>query len=194
MPRYEGGTPCSGQDAGSWRYPFSRACALLRWSHPGHSRIRPPTARTTPPRYAGHTISASVPTKSRPLATPPWKATISFNRRPSCQLPIADAVIRRRTVNGAMRCTRTRFYATSVNILLRTKGIEFTRHCDSCHNPIGVLSGALTQDSQVDRSFDEDGLTCTTCHSIQQLQSTNGNGGFVFGVPSAMVDEDGNRI
>src|ERR1700691_1945584 len=89
---------------------------------------------------------------------------------------------------------RTPFYRTSVNILLRNKGIEFSRHCDSCHNPIGVLSGALTEDSQVDRSFDEDGLTCTTCHSIQQLQSTNGNGGFVFGVPSAMVDEDGNRI
>jgi tetratricopeptide (TPR) repeat protein len=89
---------------------------------------------------------------------------------------------------------RTPFYRTSVNILLRTKGIEFTRHCDSCHNPIGVISGALTQDSQVDRSFDEDGLTCTTCHSIQKLQSTNGNGGFVLGVSSAMVDENGNRI
>jgi tetratricopeptide (TPR) repeat protein len=89
---------------------------------------------------------------------------------------------------------RTPFYRTSVNILLRTKGIEFTRHCDSCHNPIGVLSGALTQDSQVDRSFDEDGLTCTTCHSIQQVPSTNGNGGFVMGIPSAMVDEDGNPI
>src|SRR5271156_2894711 len=89
---------------------------------------------------------------------------------------------------------RTPFYRTSVNILPRTKGIEFSRHCDSCHNPIAVLSGALTQDSQVDRSFDEDGLTCTTCHSIQQLQSTDGNGGFVFAVPSAMVDEDGNRI
>jgi Flp pilus assembly protein TadD len=89
---------------------------------------------------------------------------------------------------------RTPFYRTSVNILARTKGIEFTRHCDSCHNPVGVLSGGLTQNSQVDRSFDEDGLTCTTCHSIQKLQSTNGNGGFVFGVPSVMVDEDGKRI
>ena len=88
---------------------------------------------------------------------------------------------------------RTPFYRTSVNILPRTKGIEFTRHCDSCHNPIGV-SGALTQDSQVDRSFDEDGITCTTCHSILKVPSTNGNGGFVMGVPSAMVDEDGNRI
>ena len=89
---------------------------------------------------------------------------------------------------------RTPFYRASVNILPRTKGIEYTRHCDSCHNPIGVLAGALTQNSIVDRSFDEDGLTCTTCHSIQRLQSTQGNGGFVMGVPSAMVDEDGNRI
>ena len=89
---------------------------------------------------------------------------------------------------------RTPFYRTSVNILPRTKGIEFTRHCDSCHNPIGVLTGALTQESQVDREFDADGLTCTTCHSIQKLKSTEGNGGFVMGVPSAMVDDDGNGI
>jgi hypothetical protein len=89
---------------------------------------------------------------------------------------------------------RTPFYRTSVNILLRTKGIEYTRHCDSCHNPIGVLTGALTQDSKVDRKFDEDGLTCTTCHSIQRLKSTEGNGGFVMGIPAVMVDEGGNRI
>src|SRR5580704_17742594 len=48
---------------------------------------------------------------------------------------------------------RTPFYRTSVNILIQTKGIEFSRHCDSCHNPIAVLSGGLTQDSHVDRSF-----------------------------------------
>jgi tetratricopeptide (TPR) repeat protein len=89
---------------------------------------------------------------------------------------------------------RTPFYRTSVNILMRTKGIEFARHCDSCHNPIGVLSGGLTQDSKVDRHFDEEGLTCTTCHSIQKLQPTVGNGGFVLGIPSVMVDENGNRI
>ena len=89
---------------------------------------------------------------------------------------------------------RTPFYRTSVNILMRTKGVEFTRHCDSCHNPIGVVSGALTQDAKVDRKFDEDGLTCTTCHSIQALQSTLGNGSFVMGVPAVMVDEKGARI
>ncbi len=89
---------------------------------------------------------------------------------------------------------RTPFYRTSVNILVRTKGIEFSRHCDSCHNPIVVLSGGLTQDSKVNRSFDQDGLTCTTCHSIQRLQSTSGNGGYVMGVPAVIVDEKGNRI
>lgn len=81
-----------------------------------------------------------------------------------------------------------------MNILARTKGIEFTRHCDSCHNPVGVISGALTADSHVDRAFDENGLTCMTCHSVQLLQPTLGNGSFVMGVPSVMVDENGKRI
>jgi tetratricopeptide (TPR) repeat protein len=89
---------------------------------------------------------------------------------------------------------REPFYRTSVNLLNNTKGIEFSRHCDSCHNPIGVLSGALTENSQVDRKFDDDGVTCMVCHSIQGLKSTSGNGGFIMGVPSVMVDEKGNRI
>ena len=69
---------------------------------------------------------------------------------------------------------RTPFYRTSVNILMRTKGIEFARHCDSCHNPIAVLAGAMNPSSTVDRSFDRDGLTCTTCHSIQSVQTKLG--------------------
>ena len=89
---------------------------------------------------------------------------------------------------------RTPFYRQSVNILIRTKGVEFSRHCDSCHNPIAVVSGALTPDAHVDRSFDQDGVTCTVCHSIQQLKSTSGNGGYVMGVPAVMVDENGRRI
>jgi tetratricopeptide (TPR) repeat protein len=89
---------------------------------------------------------------------------------------------------------RTPFYRDSVNILLRTKGPEFARHCDSCHNPIAVLDGALNTGSTIDRFADRDGLTCTTCHSIQSVQSKLGNGGFVMGVPSVLVDEQGKRI
>ena len=33
-----------------------------------------------------------------------------------------------------------------------------------------------------------------TCHSIESLQPTVGNGGFVLGTPSVMLDERGNRI
>jgi tetratricopeptide (TPR) repeat protein len=92
---------------------------------------------------------------------------------------------------------RTPFYRTSVNILIRdqTRGIAFARHCDSCHNPIAVLGGGLTEDSKVDRGeMDSDGLTCMTCHSVLKLDSTNGNAGVEMGVPSVMVDENGIRI
>ena len=92
---------------------------------------------------------------------------------------------------------RTPFYRTSVNLLIRdkTRGISFARHCDSCHNPIGVLSGGLTEDSKVDRArFDSDGLTCMTCHSVLKLDSTNGNAGVQMGVPAVIVDENGKRI
>jgi len=92
---------------------------------------------------------------------------------------------------------RTPFYRTSVNLLIRdnTRGIAFARHCDSCHNPIGVLSAALTEDSKVDRAkFDSDGLTCMVCHSVASLDSTNGNGSFKMGVPAVIVDENGERI
>jgi tetratricopeptide (TPR) repeat protein len=92
---------------------------------------------------------------------------------------------------------RTPFYRTSVNILIRdqTRGIAFARHCDSCHNPIGVLGAALTEDSKVDRAkFDSDGLTCMTCHSVVGIDSTNGNSSVIMGVPAVMTDENGNRI
>jgi tetratricopeptide (TPR) repeat protein len=92
---------------------------------------------------------------------------------------------------------RTPFYRTSVNLLIRdkTRGIAFARHCDSCHNPIGVLGAALTEDSKVDRAkFDSDGLTCTACHSVVSLDSTNGNGSIKMGVPAVIVDENGDRI
>ncbi len=89
---------------------------------------------------------------------------------------------------------RSPFYRQSVNILLRTKGVEFARHCDSCHNPVGVLAGALDKSYNGNRSFDSDGVTCMVCHSIQSVDSKLGNGGFVLAVPAVMVDEQGRRI
>lgn len=89
---------------------------------------------------------------------------------------------------------RAPFYRKSVNLLIQTKGIEFARHCAACHNPIAEFSGAMTENSQVNRKFDDSGVTCMVCHSIQGLKSTSGNGGYIMGVPSVMVDANGNRI
>jgi len=90
---------------------------------------------------------------------------------------------------------RAPFYKKNVDILADTKGIEDTRHCEGCHNPISLFSGALTQNSVVaDRSFDEDGITCSVCHSIQQLQPTYGLGSYVMGIPAVIVDERGEPV
>lgn len=89
---------------------------------------------------------------------------------------------------------REPFYKKNVDLLSSTKGIEFSRHCEACHNPIALLSGAVTQDSPVDRHFDDDGLTCSTCHSIQKLSAPIGTGSYVMGVPAVIVDEKGKPV
>ncbi|HYJ84455.1 MAG TPA: hypothetical protein VEW46_00185, partial [Pyrinomonadaceae bacterium] len=42
---------------------------------------------------------------------------------------------------------REPFYRESVDILLRTRGIEFTRHCESCHTPVALFAGVLSKDA-----------------------------------------------
>lgn len=92
---------------------------------------------------------------------------------------------------------RSPFYRRSVNLLIHDpkRGIAFARHCDSCHNPIAVLAGGLTEKSVVNRTeIDGDGLTCMTCHSVVKVGAPEGNAQLTMGVPSVMVDANGNRI
>ena len=44
---------------------------------------------------------------------------------------------------------REPFYQKNVKDLQNQRGIEFTRHCESCHNPAALFSGALTKNSKV---------------------------------------------
>ena len=88
---------------------------------------------------------------------------------------------------------RAPLYIKNTNMLKTEKGIEYTRHCEGCHNPIALVSGALTKGSPVDRRFDADGVTCSVCHSIQQVD-TRGTGSYVLGQPAVMVDEAGKPI
>lgn len=88
---------------------------------------------------------------------------------------------------------REPFYQKNVKDIQNQKGIEFTRHCESCHNPAALFTGALTKNSKVKRPFDDDGVSCISCHSIQSVNG-KGIGGYVMGEPALLVKEDGTRM
>ncbi len=88
---------------------------------------------------------------------------------------------------------RNPWYVKNVNLLINERGIEYTRHCESCHNPIALTSGALTKGSPIDRHFDNDGITCSVCHSIQKVD-TRGTGSYVLAQPAVMVDANGKPV
>jgi tetratricopeptide (TPR) repeat protein len=89
---------------------------------------------------------------------------------------------------------RTPWYTKNVNLLIDQRGIERSRHCEGCHNPIALFSGMLTTGAPTDtasRPFDDEGVTCMSCHAIRSLQPTRGLGSYVIGVPAAMMDAKG---
>lgn len=88
---------------------------------------------------------------------------------------------------------REPFYQKNVKDLISQRGIEFTRHCEACHNPAALFSGALTKGSKIKRPFDEDGVSCIACHSIRE-GTKRGVGGYVMGEPALLVKEDGTRL
>lgn len=88
---------------------------------------------------------------------------------------------------------RVPYYLKNVGLLNDSKGIEFSRHCEGCHDPIALVSGALTEGAPTKRPYDQDGVTCTVCHSIQKVD-TRGTGSYVMGVPAVLLNEDGKPI
>ena len=89
---------------------------------------------------------------------------------------------------------REPFYQKNVKDLISQRNIAFTRHCESCHNPPALFSGALTDKPQFkDRPFDEDGVSCIVCHSIEAVNG-QGIGGYMMGQPALLQKEDGTKI
>jgi Flp pilus assembly protein TadD len=89
---------------------------------------------------------------------------------------------------------RAPWYIKNVNLLKDGKGIQFQRHCEGCHNPISLVSGALTPGSPVPRKkMDDDGVTCTVCHSIQKVDAY-GTGSYVIAQPAVLIDDAGKPI
>lgn len=89
---------------------------------------------------------------------------------------------------------REPFYTKNVNDLISQRNIAFTRHCESCHNPTALFSGALTDQPQFkSRPFDQDGVSCMVCHSIESVNG-KGIGGYVMGQPALLQKTDGTKI
>src|SRR5271165_4853786 len=88
---------------------------------------------------------------------------------------------------------RAPWYLKNVNMLIDEKGVQFSRHCEGCHNPVALLSGDLSQGMPKTRPFEDEGVTCSTCHSIQSTDAT-GTGSYVMGIPAVLVDENGAPI
>jgi hypothetical protein len=88
---------------------------------------------------------------------------------------------------------RAPWYLKNVGLLNTEKGIEFSRHCEGCHDPIAVVAGALTQGASIKRPYDQDGVICMVCHSIQKVD-TRETGSFVLAVPAVLLDEKGEPV
>ena len=88
---------------------------------------------------------------------------------------------------------RQPWYLKNVNMLIDEKGVQFSRHCEGCHNPVALLSGDLSQGMPKKRPFEDEGVTCSTCHSILSTDTT-GTGSYIMGTPAVLVDEKGAPI
>jgi Flp pilus assembly protein TadD len=92
---------------------------------------------------------------------------------------------------------REPFYRESADILLRTRGIELTRHCESCHTPVALFSGALSKTSGRQEApftdLDDEGVTCSVCHSISEAR-LDGTGSFTIRRPALLAQTDGTPI
>jgi tetratricopeptide (TPR) repeat protein len=88
---------------------------------------------------------------------------------------------------------RAPWYLKNVNALIDEKGVQFSRHCEGCHNPVALLSGDLSQGMPKKRPFEDEGVTCSTCHSIIATDTT-GTGSYIMGTPAVLVDQNGAPI
>lgn len=85
---------------------------------------------------------------------------------------------------------REPYYKASVNILEQVRGSEFIQHCESCHAPVSVFSGALVSGSRETRRMDDEGITCTVCHSITEANPL-GTSSYTIRKPALLIREDG---
>jgi Flp pilus assembly protein TadD len=88
---------------------------------------------------------------------------------------------------------REPFYKESVDILEHTRGSRLMQHCESCHSPVAVFSGALVDGSKGPRPFEDEGVTCSVCHSITEAR-LDGTGSYTIRRPALLERADGTPV
>lgn len=87
---------------------------------------------------------------------------------------------------------REPFYKESVDILERTRGSKAAQHCEACHAPVAVLSGALLRGQEA-RPMQDEGVTCSVCHSITEAR-LDGTGSYTIRRPALLAKADGTPV
>ncbi len=77
------------------------------------------------------------------------------------------------------------YYRKSVEALIERAGNDPARWCASCHDPLVLFTGRLTDDQIIDfeHPTSSAGLTCLSCHAIEGLRDVKGNGRYLISEP-----------
>ncbi|HYG83165.1 MAG TPA: multiheme c-type cytochrome [Pyrinomonadaceae bacterium] len=88
---------------------------------------------------------------------------------------------------------REPFYKESVDILEHTRGTRPMQHCESCHAPVAVFTGALMNGGRGPRPLEDEGVTCSVCHSITEAR-LDGTGSYTIRRPALLERADGTPV
>jgi hypothetical protein len=75
-------------------------------------------------------------------------------------------------------------YVTNIELLTANKGMAAARYCEGCHAPVALLTGQLTEGGfhggTANTIAHAEGMSCMSCHGIQDLKHEKGNGSYIF--------------
>ena len=77
------------------------------------------------------------------------------------------------------------WYRKSVEALVERGGNDRARWCASCHDPVVLFAGRMSDDGilDMDHHTAHEGITCLSCHAIEALRDVKGNGRYVMRAP-----------
>ncbi len=73
------------------------------------------------------------------------------------------------------------FVQKAVSLLQAERGTAAARYCAGCHDPVNLLTGQIRDGGSPVTGIDDEGVTCTICHSTAHVSKQPGNASYAFG-------------